>query len=52
MISIEDFKKLNVKTLESGQKIVEIEPNTWVDYDTYNPDKPIITPNEVTTNGG
>ena len=25
----------NTKVLENGQKIIEIEPNVWVDYDTY-----------------
>jgi hypothetical protein len=25
----------NTKILENGQKMIEIEPNIWVDYDTY-----------------
>lgn len=36
-----DFENLPIKTLESGQVVVEIEPNIWVDYDSYKP-KPVI----------
>ena len=32
-----DFEQLPTRTLESGQVLVEIEPNVWVDYETYKP---------------
>jgi hypothetical protein len=37
--NIDDLPK---RTLESGQVLVEIEPNIWVDYETYKP-KPEVT---------
>lgn len=40
-MTLEEFLKLPTLTLESGQILVEIEPNTWVDYETYKP-KPLI----------
>jgi len=32
-----DFEQLPTKTLDSGQVLVEIEPNIWVDLETYKP---------------
>ncbi len=43
----EQFEALKTKTLENGQVLVEIELNTWVDYETYKP-KPTA---EVVNNG-
>ena len=40
-MTLEEYLKLPTLTLESGQIIVEIEANTWVDYETYKP-KPLI----------
>ncbi len=44
-MTIEQYEQLPTKTLENGQKLVEIEPNTWVDYETYKP-KPVDQPTE------
>lgn len=46
-MTIEEFNLLQTQTLETGQVLVEIEPNTWVDYETYKP-KPSA---EVVDNG-
>lgn len=46
-MTIEEFNLLQTQTLESGQVLVEIEPNIWVDYETYKP-KPSV---EVVDNG-
>jgi len=46
-MTLEQFEALQTKTLESGQVLVEIEPNVWVDYETYKP-KPFA---EVVNNG-
>ncbi len=46
-MTIKQFELLQIKTLENGQKLVEIEPNIWVDYETYKP-KPSA---EVVNNG-
>jgi hypothetical protein len=43
----EQFEALQTKTLENGQVLVEIEPNTWVDYETYKPNSSA----EVVNNG-
>lgn len=40
MMTKEQFETLQTQTLESGQVLVEIEPNVWVDYETYKP-KPV-----------
>ena len=42
-MKLEYFLKLAIKTLANGQKLVEIEPNTWVDYETYKPVEPTET---------
>jgi hypothetical protein len=41
-MTLEEFLKLPTLTLEFGQILVEIEPNTWVDYETYKPKQLII----------
>lgn len=46
-MTIEEFNLLQTQTLESGQVLVEIETNIWVDYETYKP-KPLV---EVVDNG-
>jgi len=46
-MTTEEFELLQTKTLESGQVLVEIEPNAWVDYETYKPKPPL----EVVNNG-
>lgn len=46
-MTIEEFNLLQTRTLENGQVLVEIEANTWVDYETYKP-KPLA---EVVNNG-
>lgn len=46
-MTIEEFNLLQTQTLENGQVLVEIEPNIWVDYETYKP-KPLA---EVVDNG-
>lgn len=33
----EQFEQLQTMVLKSGQKLVEIEPNTWVDFESYRP---------------
>jgi hypothetical protein len=42
-MKLDEFLKLKTKTLENGQVLVEIEPNTWVDFESYKP-KPIEIP--------
>lgn len=42
-MKLQDFLKLPVKTLANGQKLVEIEPNVWVDFETYKPVQPTET---------
>ena len=46
-MTIDEFNLLQTQTLETGQVLVEIEPNVWVDYETYKP-KPSA---EVVDNG-
>jgi len=40
-LTLEEYLKLPTLILETGQILVEIEANTWVDYETYKP-KPLI----------
>lgn len=44
-MTLEEFEQLPTQTLESGQILVEIETNTWVDFQTYKP-KPIQQPTD------
>lgn len=36
-MTIEEFKQLETMVTEYGQKLVKIDLNTWVDYETYRP---------------
>jgi hypothetical protein len=45
---IENIEELPKRTLENGQILFEIEPNIWVDYETY---KPKPKPEEVALDG-
>ncbi len=42
-MTLEEFELLQTRVLESGQILIEIEPNIWVDYETYKPKSEIIT---------
>jgi hypothetical protein len=46
-MTIEEFDQLPTRTLESGQVLVEIEPRTWVDYESYKPKPEPEAPQET-----
>lgn len=39
-MTLEEFQLLPTRTLESGQVLVEIEQNIWVDFNSYCPKPP------------
>lgn len=45
-----DIENKPKKILESGQILVEIEPNIWVDYESYLPTPITETPQDVQLN--
>jgi len=46
-MTLEEFELLQTRVLESGQILVEIEPNIWVDYETYKPKSETITEESI-----
>lgn len=45
-MTLDEFLLLQIKTIENGQILVEIEPNTWVDFESYKPSIPEEVTNE------